>query len=203
MRTAFNSRTATRVKNGRVQPKNRNVPTSHLGCVIDRKSPGRGFQHVVTKAELQAFLDIIPEWDRYSERLERIVLAAPNDSYEGMCEFFHREESGAIHLHAWAEDLWVEMGPSYFQEHRHIFDRLGVRYDIGSQTTCCYFSKAQARAYTLLHVFLHELGHHFDYIHQKHRGSSKGEDYAEQFANSRFEMMLPRYEQIFGSPQTA
>lgn len=42
MRPAFTSRTATRVKNGRVQPKNRRRPTSHLGCVIDRESPGHG-----------------------------------------------------------------------------------------------------------------------------------------------------------------
>ncbi len=203
MRTAFTSRTATKVKNGRVQPKNRNRPTSHSGCVIDRESPGRGFQHVVTKADVQAFLDIIPEWNRYSERLERIVLAAPARNCDGMYEFFHREESGVIYLHAWAQDLWVEMVPSYFQAHRHIFDLLGIRYDAGAEQACCYFSRAQARAYTLLHVFLHELGHHFDRIHQKHLGATKGEDYAEHFANSRLEMLMPRYVQIFGTPQTA
>jgi hypothetical protein len=203
MRTTFHSRTTPKVKNGRVQPKNRNRLTSHSSCVIDRESPGHGFQHVVTKADLQAFLDIIPDWERYSERLERIVLAAPGDHCDGLYEFFHREESGVIYLHAWSKDLWVEMVPSYFQAHQTIFDRLGVRYDIGKDYACCYFSAAQARAYILLHVFLHELGHHFDRIHQKHLGATKGEDYAEQFANSRFELLLPRYEQVFGPPQTS
>ncbi|MCF7786035.1 MAG: DUF4344 domain-containing metallopeptidase [Prosthecobacter sp.] len=202
MRT-FTSRTATRVKNGRVQPKNRTRPTSHLGCVIDRESPGRGYQHVITKADLQAFLDIIPDWDRYSERLERIVLAAPGDHCDGMYEFFHREESGVIYLHAWAQDLWVVMTPQDFQAHQHIYDKLGVRYDISPERVCCYFSAAQARAYTLLHVFLHELGHHFDRIHQKHLGATKGEDYAEHFANNLLAPLLPRYIQVFGPPQTS
>ncbi len=201
MRSAFNSRTATRVKNGRVQPKNRTRPTSHQGLVIDRESPGHGCQHVVTKADLQAFLDIIPDWDRYSERLERIVLSARRDHCDGMYEFFHREESGVIYLHSWSQDLWLELEPHYFQAHQHIFDKLGVRYDISAGSTCCYFSPAQARAYTLLHVFLHELGHHFDRIHQKHLGATKGEDYAEHFANSRFDLLLPLYEQTFGPPQ--
>jgi hypothetical protein len=43
----------------------------------------------------------------------------------------------------------------------------------------------------LLHIFMHELGHHFDRIHQKHIGSTKGEDYAERFAASRFEQLFP------------
>jgi len=203
MRPALSSRTATRVKDGRVQPKNRNRPTSHTGCVLDRESPDRGFQHVLTKADLQAFIDIIPEWDRYSERLERIVLARPDASHDGMHLFYHREESGVIHLYAWSEDLWVEMAQPHFHAHRHIFDRLGVRHDIRAESACCYFSKAQARAYTLLHVFLHELGHHFDRIQQKHRSASQGEAYAEHFANSRLDQLLPRYEQIFGPPASA
>jgi hypothetical protein len=37
--------------------------------VLERESPGRGFRHIVTKREVQEFIDIIPEWDRLSERL--------------------------------------------------------------------------------------------------------------------------------------
>lgn len=201
MRPAFTSRTAARVKGGRVQPKNRRRPTSHQGCVIDRESPGRGFRHVLTKADLQAFLDLLPDWPRLSERLERIVLSAPRDHCDGSYDFFHREESGVICLHAWPQDLWISLPPPYFLAHQSIFDRHGVRYAsgaIGAIGAICYFSPAQARAYTLLHVFLHELGHHFDRIHQKHLGASRGEDYAEHFASSRLDTLLPRYLQVFG-----
>ncbi len=200
MKSSFNSRTATRVKDGRVQPKNRKRPTGHDGYVIDRESAGRGYQHVITKEDLRAFIEIIPEWYRFSERLERIVLARPSEDLDGMHEFFHREETGAIHLHAWSSDLWTEMSPSYFVEHQRILERLGVVHDRREENVICYFNLPQARAFTLLHVFLHELGHHFDRIHQKHRSSSKGEDYAEKFANERFDQLFPHYISAFGDP---
>ena len=114
MRPTLNRRTGTKVKAGRVQRKNRHRPTAHEGFVLDRESPGRGFIHVVTKRDVQAFLDIIPEWNRFSERLERIVLARYSDNADGIYRFYHREETGSIFLHAWAEDLWVELTKSYF-----------------------------------------------------------------------------------------
>lgn len=200
MKTAFTSRTATRIKDGRVQPKNRNRPTGHDGCVIDRRSPGRGCRHVVTKSDLQAFIGIIPEWPRFSERLERIVLAARDESADGFHEFYHQDETGAITLNAWSDDLWIELTPAYFADHKSLFGQLGVTVSPGKLGTICHFTEAQARAFMLLHVFMHELGHHFDRIHQKHRRTTKGEDYAEQFANSRFEVLFPRYISVFGDP---
>jgi len=83
MHTGSNRRTATKVKDGRVQRKNRHRPTGHDGFVLDRESPGRGFRHVVTKRDVQMFIDIIPDWHRLSERLERIVLASRSDSCDG------------------------------------------------------------------------------------------------------------------------
>ena len=200
---SINRRTATKVKNGRVQQKNRTRPTSHQGYVLDRQSPGQGFRHVVTKRDVQSFIEIIPDWHKLSERLERIVLASPNEDMEGAHEFYHREETGAIFLHAWAEDLWTELPAPYFDEHQPIFERLGVSYDRLEDTVICRFTGEQARAYTLLHIFLHELGHHHDAIHQNHHGAKRGEDYAERFALGRFEQMYPDYVRIFGNPARA
>jgi hypothetical protein len=203
MHVTFNRRTATKVKDGRVQRKNRHRPTGHSGYVLDRESPGRGFCHVLSKRDVQAFIDIISDWERYSERLERIVLSSRSDSLDGAYEFYHREETGAIFLHAWRDDLWTELLFSYFDSHQHIFSALGVSYDRSEKWVACRFTKAQARAFMLLHVFMHELGHHFDHIHQKHLDSSKGEDYAERFANSRFEQLFPAYIRTFGNPSKA
>jgi len=200
MHTTFDRRTATKVKDGRVQRKNRRRPTGHEGYVLDRESPGRGFRHVVSKRGLQAFIDIVPGWDRFSERLERIVLAAPGDNCDGAYEFFHREETGAIYLHAWHEDLWTDLTVPYFEYHQHIFDTLSVSYDRREDCVTCRFTEAQARAFMLLHIFMHEVGHHYDRIHQKHLGSSKGEDYAERFATSRFDQLFPAYVRVFGHP---
>jgi len=199
MHVSFNRRTATKVKDGRVQRKNRDRPTGHEGYVLDRESPGRGFRHVVTKRDVQAFIDIVPEWHRFSERLERIVLASHSED-DGRYVFYHREETGAIFLHAWPDDLWREIAPEYFDAHLEIFERLGVAHDRLEDAVMCRFTETQARAFVLLHVFKHELGHHFDRIHQKHFGSTKGEDYAERFATSRLERLFPPYVRVFGHP---
>ncbi len=203
MHTGFNRRTATKVKDGRVQRKNRHRPTGHEGYVLDRESPGRGFRHVVSKRDVQAFIDIIPDWHRYSERLERIVLASRSDGCDGAHEFYHREETGAIFLHAWREDLWVDLTVPYFNSHQQVFEALGLSYDHGEECVTCRFTEAQARAFMLLHIFMHELGHHYDRIHQKHLDSSKGEDHAERFATSRFEQLFPPYVRVFGHPSRA
>jgi len=203
MRTSFNRRTAMKVKDGRVQRKNRHRPTGHDGYVLDRESPGRGFRHVVSKRDVQAFIDIVPDWHRLSERLERIVLASPSDRCDGQYAFYHREETGAIFLHAWQDDLWTDLTTSYFDSHQQIYERLGVSCDRLKDCVRCRYTEAQARAFMLLHVFMHELGHHFDRIHQKHLGSSKGEDYAERFATSRFEHLFPAYVRVFGHPRRA
>jgi hypothetical protein len=201
MHSRFNRRTATKVKDGRVQRKNRHCPTGHDGYVLDRESPGRGFRHVVSKRDVQAFIEIIPGWDRFAERLKRIALVNRNLDWDGFHVFYDREETGAIFLHSWPDDLWMEIATPYFDAHSAIFQRLGVSYDRMDDCVMCRFTEAQARAFMLLHVFTHELGHHYDLIHQKHRGTSKGEDYAEKFATSRFDQLLPAYIQVFGDPK--
>ena len=50
-------------------------------------------------------------------------------------------------------------------------------------------------------VTMHELGHHFDRMTQKHRDSTRGEDYAERFAASRFQTLLREYIRAFGDPR--
>lgn len=202
MRTSYNRRTATKVKNGRVQKKNRRIPTGTLGCVIDRESPGRGFQHVLSKRDLQTFIEIVPEWERLSERLERIVLTSGGDC-DGEYEFYHREETGAIFLHPWEEDLWLTWPLPYFNAHRTIFERFGVSFDEARESVWVRFTEAQARAFMLLHIFMHELGHHHDRINQKHHGASRGEAYAERFATNQFEQLYPAYVRVFGNPATS
>jgi len=200
MHPSSNRRTATKVVDGQTRRKNRHVPTSHQGYVIDRESPGKGYRHVLTKRDLQSFLDLVPDWPALSHRLERIVLAVGSSSDDGYHEFYHREETGAIFLHAWDEDLWVPLLPTYFQTHRDLLQRLGVSFDLRDDPIVCRFTEQQARAFVLLHVFMHELGHHWDRIHQKHRDSKRGEDYAERFANRHFEQLFPAYVLAFGDP---
>ena len=122
---------------------------------------------------------------------------------QGSHTLYHREQSGEIVLNACQKDLWLDMESTFFEEHRAIIERLGVSCGQGEYGVLCRFTRAQARAFMLLHVFMHELGHHYATIHQKHRGTSKGEDYAERFANERFETLYPAYVRVFGDPARA
>ena len=82
MQPQFNRRSAPKVRNGKVQRKNRHIPTTHRGYIIDRRPPGKGYTHLLSKKNLQDFIDIVPDWHIYSERLERIVLAS-GDTCDG------------------------------------------------------------------------------------------------------------------------
>lgn len=189
------------MKNGRVQRKNREAATVLQGYVLDRESPGRGYRHVLSKRDLLAFIDIIPEWHRFSPRLERIVLAAPSEGEDGKYAFYHRERTGGIFLDAWPEDLWTELSPDYYQAHAEIFERLGVASEQLKEGILCRFTEAQARAFVLLHVFMHELGHHYDRLSQKSPHRTRGEDFAEKFALDHFDRIFPEYIRVFGDPR--
>ncbi len=69
---------------------------------------------------------------------------------------------------------------------------LGVRGEIRGNHCVCHFSDWQVRAYQLLHIFLHELGHHHD------RYADNGEDYAEHYARKYESAIWDRYLVEFG-----
>jgi hypothetical protein len=203
MRTGFNRRTATKVKDGRVQRKNRQTLTVGQKLLIDRESPGANARHVVTKRDLQTFIDIVPDWPRLSDRLERIVLSAADSSADAYYSFYHRERTGAIYLHAWQEDLWVEFDQKYFENHAEFLNQLGVSNDSIKEGVVCRFTEAQSRGFTLLHVFMHELGHHHHRLRMKHRSTALDENYAERFAAAQFHTLYPAYIRVFGDPRTS
>ena len=65
----------------------------------------------------------------------------------------------------------------------------------------CYelcFTEGTARAYLLLHIFLHELGHHHDRMTTRTRRGSRGEPYAEAYAHAHAETVWTRYMDAFG-----
>ena len=61
------------------------------------------------------------------------------------------------------------------------------------------FTESQARAYQLLHILPHELGHHHDRITTRsQRRSARGEPYAEAYANRVADSVWPIYARTFG-----
>lgn len=194
-------KTTPKVVKGKVRKKNRATPTTREHLVIDRQSPAKGCKHVVTKADIRKFIDLIDDWEELAEGLERITLTRGNTSCDGIYEFFHKEQTAGIELSAWPSDLWIPMDSGYVEAHLPIFKSLGLSFDPAdkeTETVLCRFTTTQAKAFSLLHIFLHELGHHAHQKRLRHRSSNFDEGFAERFANERTHHMFDAYVKAFG-----
>src|SRR4051794_2543456 len=210
-------RSALKVRDGRVLKKNnwrlnpgdyRTLAQSEIR--LHRRRPPDGSRHLITIAELRRFLALLPDWDEVAVGLDAIVLDSASDC-AGWCG------PGVVAICAWPHDLWDWWPAELIDEHRHILDLLGVeRVPIDASREHrewteelaalgvtaparggdleLRWTESQARAYQLLHILPHELGHHHDRITtRKRRYSGRGETYAEAYANRVLEQVWPAY----------
>ena len=168
-------KTNPKVRDGKVQKKNRHAPTpsywNTLQCVpvIDKEKPGRDHRHYLRKDDITRFIQILPDWDELSKDLDAVVLAKGG----GPDGWFHK---GVIGICAWPRDSRVLLDIDGFKEHAEIFERLNVKSHKQDNHYVCLFSEAQVKAYQLLHIFLHELGHHHN------RKTDHSKQYTEEYA---------------------
>ncbi len=103
-------------------------------------------------------------------------------------------DDGIVAICAWERSLWRNSDPRFYEDHRDILARLDVPCEKKSGGYLCKFTERTARAYQLLHIFLHELGHHHDRMTTKlQQEGSRGEDYAEQYALEHADTIWNRY----------
>tara|TARA_R110001592_G_scaffold254129_2_gene517448 strand:+ start:16557 stop:17162 length:606 start_codon:yes stop_codon:yes gene_type:complete len=201
MRPTYNRKTSPKVIGGHVQRKNNHTPTASEGYVVDRVRPGKGFKHVLTKKDIHDFTDLIPDWCDISEGIESVILDTGDEYADGYYKHYNREGTGAIWLSAWPSDLWITFNKEYFEEHEWLLQELGVPIEEEKDEFICHFVPSTAKAFMLLHVFLHELGHHVDKLRSRKKNIMRGgEAFAEQYANERFRELFPSYASKFGQP---
>ncbi|OJJ13897.1 hypothetical protein BKI52_45295 [marine bacterium AO1-C] len=196
-----------KVKKGKVQKKNNHQETPNYWntrqpeVIVDKEKPGEGFRHYLTKQDVLNFIALIPNWYIISKGLNAIILDSGNQGCDGWYEF----STGVIGICAWPKDLSIEMDNDFFFAHRELFERLDIHYtiqdrDLGcpwyyeergevdearkyAYNIICEFTPNQVKAYQLLHILLHELGHHYDLITTKSkRRATRGEQFAEDYA---------------------
>ncbi|MCG8426998.1 MAG: hypothetical protein MI754_06550 [Chromatiales bacterium] len=186
---------------GLTQRKNNHLKTAREGYVVDRVRPDKGYKHVITKKDIHDFTDLIPDWDDISIGIKSVILDAGSSAFDGLYRHFSYEGTGIIWLSAWPEALWTEFTDDYFSEHQWHFDRLGVVYEKRGDDWLCHFTKSQAKAFMLLHIFLHELGHHIDKLRSRKQNVMRGgETFAEQYANTMFTELWAAYVGKFDQP---
>ena len=193
-----------RVKSGRQYLGKRSLPTprdhntpSQCPRVV-RKHPGRGYRHVLLARHVRTFVEALPDWPALSVGLNAILLAPAREG----CDGFHRP--GLVALCAQPRSLCLLATKVGFVEaHADIFDRLGVPIEPTAEGHLLQFTEGTLRAYQLLHVLLHELGHHHDRMTTRSkRRASRGESFAELYARTHGDRIWSRYFELFpdGAP---
>jgi hypothetical protein len=171
-----------KVKDGRVQKKNRHDLTPNYWNTrqeelqLDIQKPGKGYKHFLKKRDIIRFLNLLPNWEELNIELDAVILAEGGGA-DGWYS------NGVIAICAWEKDKTTSISKEYFNHHKNIFDRLNVEYEIKSTGVICHFNENQIIAYQLLHILLHEFGHHHDRISTKDKKDvPRGEDFAEDYA---------------------
>jgi hypothetical protein len=183
-------RQAPKVRDGRVQKKNNWAPTPAPNEIrLERRDPAWGGRHLITIAQLREFIALLPMWDEVADGLEAIVLDDADDCM-GWCW------SGVVAVCDWEAGLWWDdADPAWMDEHRELLERLEVEI-AGPEVR---WTEAQARAFQLLHILPHELGHHHDRITTRtRRYAARGEPYAEAYALKVLDDVWPAYITRFG-----
>lgn len=194
----INRKATPKVIGGQVQKKNNPewtpsyYDTRPPALVIDRQRPGKGYRHVLMQRDIEMFIRLLPDWNELARGLNAIVLAPGQRSVNGW------HEPGVVHICAWENDLWVDYAGSHYEHHRAVLDRLGVQSHPVENGVMCEFTEQQVRAYQLLHILLHELGHHHDRMTSKSKvRASRGESYAEAYALQYEALIWERYQNVF------
>ncbi len=163
--------------------------------VIDRKRPGEGYKHLLNKSDIYLFLELLPDWNHLAVGLNAIVLAPGEWGLDG----YH--VPGVVHVCAWDADLWIETTSAHYEAHKDIWERLGVICEETSEVGyLCKWTETSARDYQLLHILLHELGHHHDRMTTRsQKRTGRGETFAEEYALLHEAAIWRQYHKAFPS----
>ena len=195
----INRQSTPKVTDGKVQKKNNPewtasyYDTPQPALVIDRQRPGKGYRHFLLQRDIETFIGLLPDWAELSKGLNAIVLAPGERTLNGW------HTPGVVGVCAWETDLWIDYAESHFDNHQDVLARLGVHSHPIENGVMCRFTDTQVRAYQLLHILLHELGHHHDRMTTKSQvRASRGEPYAEAYALRYEAVIWERYQEAFG-----
>jgi hypothetical protein len=205
MRRGANRRSAMKVRGGRVARKNNWAPNPNDHMRVDqpfplivRERPGFGHRHLLRRRQVRDFCDLLPEWGDLSLGLNAIVLA------EGELGVHGWHLPGTVALCAWDESVVLDHDPAFHHEHADIIERLGVRTEAREDDyggfVRTWWTEPTARAFQLLHILLHEFGHHHDRMTTASLPdyAPRGEPYAEAYARRHEAVVWDRYLERFG-----
>lgn len=166
--------------------------SSDPDILIRRDSPGKGFHHFLNRIIIYKFLEMLPEYPLILKGVEYILLAKGEYGCDGWYD------GRVIAINAWEKDQWRYVPSDYYEDHRMILVRLGVETVKQGLFYLCKFNPVTIRAFQLLHVFLHEMGHHYDKMTTRsQKNVSRGEHFAENYAYRNEDLIWRKYAENF------
>jgi hypothetical protein len=202
----FHRKSAPGVRDGQTLRKNnwRRSPSVYFDTqsrlVIDRRRPGTGYRHLLLKRDIERFVNLIPNWTELSRGLDLISLD------RGRWDCYGWYDRGAIGICAWSLQMSYPADLDWFAEHHRFLGRIGARIEDTRPRgdVIVHWTPDTARAYQLCHVLLHELGHHADRMNTRTKNDNgpRGERFAEKYAFSLEPLVLGRYFNEFGLPES-
>jgi hypothetical protein len=196
----FRRKTNPSVVAGQVRKKNRTDRSPRYDTTpwdepaVHRLKPGFGYRHILRQKDVVEFVRLLPEWEELSRGLNAITLAPGRWN----CDGWYRP--GVVAVCAWNRALRTEISAPWYAEHKELFERLEVPCEQTAEGWyLCWFTEPAIRAYQLLHILLHELGHHHDRMTTRSLAfAPRGEGYAEAYAWKHEQEVWDRYLSTFG-----
>ena len=193
-------KTTPKVRGGKVQRKNRTdlspdiFPWEPGNPTIWRQRPGEGYRHLLRIKDVENFLALLPDWAELSAGLRGVLIAEGEDD----CMGWHNP--GIVAICAWSREIAGYWTSDFVDEHRSVLQRLGVPLEPTDQDDYYVaWTETSARGFQLMHILLHELGHHHDRMTTRNQQrAGRGEDYAEQYALRYAERIWELYFAEFG-----
>ncbi|MCP3917300.1 MAG: hypothetical protein GY711_17275 [bacterium] len=193
-------KTTPKVRAGKIQRKNRPdlspdiFPWIPGNPTIRRERPGAGHRHLLRVQDVERFLSLLPDWDELSSGLRGVLIAEAEEGTMGW------HVPGTVSVCAWEREIEGYWTTGFVDDHRDVLERLGVPCEQTHQGDYhVRWTETSARGFQLMHILLHELGHHHDRMTTRSQeDSSRGEDYAEQYALRYAERLWERYFEVFG-----
>lgn len=192
-------KTSPRVLGGLVQRKNNwDLTVEWSQTAIDglrfaRERPGTGYRHLARRADVERFVRLLPQWKELSVGLDAVVLAAGSSYRYG----YHR--AGIVAICAWPKDLSESWSTEFLDENASLLPHLDVELeDVDEHGAIVRFTESSALAFQLMHVLLHELGHHHDRMTTaSKRSPARGEPFANSYAYEHAEKLWDAYYREF------
>ena len=195
----YRRKNAPRVRDGDVQFKSNHTLTYHWSqvhldrYVVDRERPGVGYRHLLRQADLHRFVALLPDWEELSRGVDVLLLAQGDPDALGWYS------QGNVAVCAWRRELPGVWCTGFVEEHEPVLERLNVPREERDDGTWLGWDEQTARGFQLMHILLHELGHHHDRMTTRSQARcSRGEPYAEGYALRYADELWKAYFREFG-----